>query len=319
MIARHLLQTDDSELRTLNSELRTPDSQLSPTFDFLKKITMIKKLILGTFAVCTICLADAQQLTTPQASPTSTIKQNFALSSIELSYSRPGIKGRKIFGDLVPYGKIWRTGANNATTITFGEEVMIGGTKVAAGKYGLLTIPEQADWTIIISKQTDVTGPDAYKQDQDVVRVKAAPQTLPFSVETFTINFDDVKSSSCNIGMFWDNVYVSLPVTSDVDSKVMKQLDNIMNKDNRPYYSAAQYYFDNGKDMNQALTWINKAVEATPKAQPWVHTLKTRILAKLGKKTDAIAAAKNAIQIAKDTNFPEFAKQNEDILKELGQ
>src|SRR5678816_4523555 len=104
------------------------------------------------------------------------------------------MKNRKIFGDLVPYGKVWRTGANSATTLTFGEEVMIGGTKIPAGKYGLLTIPEAGEWTVIISKQTDVTSADAYKQDQDVVRVKAKVAELPFSVETFTMNFDNVKS-----------------------------------------------------------------------------------------------------------------------------
>ena len=277
----------------------------------------MKKLFMTAVAVSTLLLTNAQTLTTPQASTTQTLKQTFGLSSIDLSYSRPGIKGRKVFGDLVPYGKIWRTGANQATTITFGEEVMIGGTKVPAGKYGLLTIPEAAEWTVIISKQTDVTSPDAYKQDQDVVRVKATPFPLPMSIETFTISFDDIKSNTCNVGLMWENVYVMFPVSVDVDSKVMKQIDNIMNKDNKPYYNAAQYYFDNSKDMNLALSWINKAVEATPKAQPWVHTLKTKILAKMGKKTEAIAAAKNAIQIATDTKFPEFVKQNEDILKTL--
>lgn len=280
---------------------------------------MIKQIVCMAAAAIFFVQAGAQQLTTPQPSPTQTMKQNFGLSSIELSYSRPGMKGRKIFGDLVPYGKVWRTGANAATIITFGEEVTIGGTKVAAGKYGLLTIPEANEWTVIISKQTDVTSPEAYKQDQDVVRVKAKPMPLPFPIETFTISFDDMKSNGCSIGIMWEQVYVMVPITIEVDSKVMKQIDNIMNKDNRPYYNAANYYYDNGKDLNVALGWVNKAVEAAPKAQPWVHTLKTKILAKLGKKAEAIAAAKNAIQIAKDTNFPDFIKQNEDILKTLGQ
>lgn len=277
----------------------------------------MKKLLIATAFVTAFQFTNAQTLNAPAASPTQTLKQNFGLSSIELSYSRPGVKGRTVFGDLVPYGKVWRTGANQATTITFGEEVMIGDTKVPAGKYGLLTIPEASEWTVIISKQTDVTSPDAYKQDQDVVRVKATLYPLPMSIETFTMSFDDLKSNSCNVGIMWDRIYVMFPVTTDVDSKVMKQIDNIMNKDNKPYYQAANYYFENGKDMTQALAWVNKAVEASPKAQPWVHTLKTKILAKMGKKAEAIAAAKNAIQIANDTKFPDFAKQNEDILKTL--
>jgi hypothetical protein len=287
-------------------------------WQFLKtKNTEMKKLFITAVILSAFLFTNAQTLTTPQPSPSQTIKQNFGISTIELSYSRPGVKGRTVFGDLVPYGKVWRTGANQATTITFGEEVMIGDKKIPAGKYGLLTIPEASEWTVIISKQTDVTSPDGYKEDQDIVRVKATPYPLPMTIETFTMSFDDVKSSTCNVSMMWDKTYVMFPVSTDVDSKVMKQIDNIMNKDNKPYYNAASYYFDNGKDLNLALAWVNKAVEASPKAQPWVHTLKTKILAKLGRKAEAIAAAKNAIQIANDTKFPEFAKQNEEILKTL--
>ena len=142
---------------------------------------------------------NAQSLRTPAPSPLQTVKQEFALSTVDLSYSRPAIKGRKIFGDLVPYGKVWRTGANGATTITFGEDVMVGGTKVPAGKYGLLTIPEQNEWTVILSKQLDVTSPSAYKADQDFLRLKATPATLPFSVESFTIMFDNLKANSMDI------------------------------------------------------------------------------------------------------------------------
>ncbi|MBM3414968.1 MAG: DUF2911 domain-containing protein [Bacteroidetes bacterium] len=277
----------------------------------------MKKIFIAAVAAFAFLTADAQTLTTPQPSPTQTLKQNFGLSTIELSYSRPGIKGRKVFGDLVPYGQVWRTGANQATTLNFGEEVTIGGTKVPAGKYGLLSIPGEKEWTIIISKQTDVTSPNAYKQEQDVVRVNVVPMQLPFPIETFTISFDDMKSNSCNLSLMWDKVYLAFPITADVDSKVMKSIDNIMNKDNRPYYSAASYYFDNGKDLNQALTWVNKAVDASPNAQPWVHTLKARILAKMGKKEEAMAAAKNAIRVATETKFPEFVKQNEEIMNTL--
>lgn len=283
---------------------------------FLKNISM-KKIFFAAATVFTCWIAGAQPLSTPAASPLQTVKQNFGLSYIELSYSRPSMKGRKIFGDLVPYGEVWRTGANQATTLTFGDEVTIGGTKVPAGKYGLLTIPGEKEWIVIISKQTDVTSPGAYKQDQDVVRVTVKPQNMSVVMETFTIAFDFMKSNSCVLSILWDKVWVPLEITTDVDSKVMKSIDNIMNKDNKPYYQAAMYYFENDKDMNQALAWVNKAVEAAPNAQPWVHTLKTRILAKLGKKEEAKAAAQNAIRIANETNFPEFAKQNEEILKSL--
>lgn len=277
----------------------------------------MKKIVITALAIAALFTAQAQQLNTPAPSPAQTIKQNFGLSFVEVNYSRPSMKGRKIFGDLVPYGQVWRTGANNATTISFGDEVSIGGTKIPAGKYGLLSIPGEKEWTVIISKQTDVTSPDAYKADMDVVRVKVTPQNMPVVMETFTISFDFMKSNSCMLGILWDKVWVPLEITTDVDSKVMKAIDNIMNKDNRPYYSAASYYYDNNKDLNQALTWVNKAIEPIPNAQPWVHTLKTRILAKMGKKEEAKAAANNAIRVATETKYPEFVKQNEEILKGL--
>lgn len=276
----------------------------------------MKKIVTGIAAFCLFITADAQQLKTPAPSTTTTVKQDFALSSVELSYSRPGVKGRKIFGDLVPYGKVWRTGANNATTITFGEEVMIGGTKVPAGKYGLLTIPDANEWTVIISKQTDVTSPAQYKQESDVVRVKAKPMALPFNVETFTISFDDVKDNSMSIGLMWDNVYVPVPVTADVDSKVMAQIKTIMEGDTKPYFSAAMYYINSGKDLNQAITWLDKAIAQNPKAF-WVHHQKASALAKLGKKQDALASANKSMELAKEAKNDDYVKLNQDLIKKL--
>ena len=252
----------------------------------------------------------------PSPSPTTSVKQDFALSSIELSFSRPGVKGRKIFGDLVPFGKVWRTGANGATTITFGEEVTIGMKKVAAGTYGLLTIPGETEWTFIITKQTDVTSPAAYKEDQDVVRVKATPATLPFSVETMNIGIDDLKSNSCMIGLLWDNVYVGFPVTADVDSKVMAQIKDAMEKDNRPYAASAQYYVDNGKDLNKAIEWLDKGIAQNPDAF-WLQYQKARALAKLGKKTEAIAASNKSIEIATKAKNDDYVALNQKLQKDL--
>src|SRR5581483_3064143 len=135
-------------------------------------MTPKRSLLLFALSTSLYCTSMAQSIKTPPPSPPQFVRQDFGLSNIELSYSRPGVKGRTIFGDLVPYGKVWRTGANQATTLTFGDDVTIGDTKVPAGKYGLLTIPGADEWTIIITRQLDVTQPAAYKQDQDVVRVK---------------------------------------------------------------------------------------------------------------------------------------------------
>ncbi|MBG9377323.1 DUF2911 domain-containing protein [Panacibacter sp. DH6] len=259
---------------------------------------------------------NAQNLVVPQPSPTQQVKQEFGLSNIELSYSRPSMKGRKVFGDLVPYGKVWRTGANGATTLTFGDEVTIGGTKIPAGKYGLLTIPEANEWTIIITKQTDVTSPAAYKQDQDVVRVKVKPETMPFSIESFTIMFSDVKPSSVNLELLWDNVYVTLPVTTDIDTKINAQIRQIMEGDNKPYFQAAYYYIESGKNLEQAVTWLDKAIAANPDAF-WMQYQKARALAKLGKKADALAASNKSVELAKKAKNDDYVALNEKLQKEL--
>jgi len=260
--------------------------------------------------------AISQTVRTPAASTTTSVKQDFALSAIDLSYSRPSVKGRTIFGDLVPYGKVWRTGANNATTITFGEDVKIGGTTVKAGKYGFLTIPEQGQWTLILSKQTDVTGPAAYKQDQDVVRFTAESNTLPFAIENFTMMFGNVTSSTCELWVMWDKTMVAMPISVDVDTKVMAQINDAMNKDNRPYFTSAMYYMDNNKDLNKALEWLNKAAEQNPAAF-WVLHQKANCLAKLGKKQEAIATAQKSIVIAKEAKNDDYVKLNEDLIKKL--
>lgn len=275
----------------------------------------MKKLFVTALAVFSLFIADAQ-LKTPAPSPTQTIKQDFGLSTVELSYSRPGMKGRKIFGDLVPFGKVWRTGANNATTLTFGEDVIIGGKKIAAGKYGLLSIPDKASWILIISKQTDVTSPAAYKEDMDVVRVTAEPMKIKDNVESFTMQFADVKPSSCALHIMWENTAVALPITVDVESKVMGQIDQLMNKDNRPYFNAAMYYLENGKDLNQALAWFDKAVEANPTAF-WMHHQRANCLAKLGKKEEAKTAAKKSIELATAAKNDDYVKLNEKLLAEL--
>src|SRR5262245_62071590 len=217
----------------------------------------MRKFLFAVIACILFYIADAQ-VRTPAPSPPQTIKQDFGLASIELSYSRPGVKGRKIFGDLVPYGKVWRTGANNATTISFGDEVIIDGTKIPAGKYGLLTIPDKKSWIIIISKQTDVTNPSAYKQESDVVRVPVAVKELKDAVETFTIQFANVKNTSCELHLMWDKSAVVLPIKTEIDSKIMASIDEAMKKDKPPYYQAAVYYTENNKDLNKALEWFSK-------------------------------------------------------------
>jgi len=276
----------------------------------------MRKFIFCAIAVVALLSVKAQTIKTPFPSPPQTIKQDFGISSIELSYSRPGVKGRKVFGDLVPFGKVWRTGANNATTINFADDVTIGSAKISAGKYGLLTIPDKDSWTIIISKQVDVTNPADYKQESDVVRVKVKPMAMRDKIETFTMQFANVASSTCELQMMWENTAVALPISVDVETAVMKQIDNAMNKDNHPYFQAALYYLQNGKDLNQALSWFDKAIEQTPDGY-WIYHQRANALAKLGRKDDAKASAQKSIQLAKEAKNDDYVRLNEKLLDEL--
>lgn len=256
------------------------------------------------------------QLKTPVASPRQTIVQEFGLSQIEVSYSRPAAKGRHIFGGLVPYGNVWRTGANQATTITFGDDVKIGGKEIKAGKYGILSIPGAYEWTIIITKQLDVTSPNAYKEDQDVVRVKVPVNTLPFPIQSFMIAFENITSNSADLMILWEQSAVALPITTDVDAKVMAEIEKSLQSDKPAYYAAAQYYLDNNKDLNKALPWFDKAIEQNPNAF-WVYHNKAKALVKLGKKAEAIAAARQSLKIAQEVKNADYIALNENLIKSL--
>jgi hypothetical protein len=276
----------------------------------------MKKLLLTLTASLALTFTEAQSLKVPAPSPAQYVKQDFGLGNIEVSYSRPGKKGRTIFGDLVPYGAVWRTGANTATSLSFSEEVMVGGVKIPAGKYGLITIPDQNEWTIIISKQTDVTSPSDYKPSEDIVRVKAKSQSLTESVENFTIQFNNLSNTQCEIQMLWEKTAVSFTVNTDVDSKVMKQIENTIIKDNRPYYSAAAYYIDNGKDLNLAISWLDKSIENNPRAY-WVYYRKAIALQKLGKKKEAMEVSLKSMEIAREEKDETYVNQNKKLQESL--
>lgn len=277
---------------------------------------MFQKVILCGAALFTLFAADAQQLKTPAPSPTQTIKQDFGISSVELTYSRPAMKGRKIFGDLVPYGQLWRTGANAATRIKFADDVQIGSTPVKAGEYVLYTIPNKDEWDVILNTGLKNWGVDGYKESEDVARVKVKSIKLDEPFESFTMQFLDVKPSSTNLYIAWDKTAVAVPITTDVDSKVMAQINNIMTKDNRPYFAAAAYYLENGKDLNQAIAWFDKAIEQNPKAF-WIYHQKANALAKAGKKAEARTTAQRSMELAREANNNDYVRLNEKLIAEL--
>lgn len=264
--------------------------------------------------IFTATLAEAQ-LTIPPPSPSQKTEQQFATSKIILNYSRPGVKGRKIFGDLVPFDKVWRTGANAATTIYFGEEVKINNVMVPKGKYGLLAIPGKKEWTIIISKDTTVTSPEDYKQENDMVRITSKVVALTNSVETFTIEASDIKTNECKIQIKWEKTEVSFTVSADIDKKIMTQIDEAMLGEKKPYYQAARYYFENDKDMNKALEWAKEAAKANPDAF-WITHLQAKIELKLKKYDDCIATATASKEKAEHQHNTDYVKLNEKVIEE---
>lgn len=253
-------------------------------------------------------------LKTPTPSPLQTVTQSFGLGELKIEYSRPGIKGRVVFGDLVPYGKIWRTGANQTTKITFSDTTRIGGMSVAPGTYGLYTIPNKADWDIMLYKDLTLGGDVAnYKESNEVLRFKAKSTIMGDKLETFTIGVNDVTNNTCIIDLMWEKTKISIPVSVEIDSKIMKNIDGIMNADKRPYFAAASYYYDNGKDLKKALEWINKAVDANPDAFYMSH-VKAKIQLKMNDVKGAIATATSSLEKAKADKDDHYIQLNEKLI-----
>lgn len=257
----------------------------------------------------------AQALKTPAPSPNQTIKQAFGLADVSIDYSRPGAKGRVVFGDLVPFGKTWRTGANAATKITFGDDVKIMDNALAAGTYAIYTIPDKEEWQILFYKDLTLGGNvNDYKAENELFRVKVKAAKMADKVETFTINFTNVNSTSMNVELQWENTRVAIPVTTDIDAKIMKNIETAMAPaDKRPYFQAANYYFDNDKDIKQALEWVNKAIEQDDKAY-WVVLLKSKIQLKMKDAKGAIETATKVIAMAKEDKNDDYVKRGEKVI-----
>ncbi|HNR20761.1 MAG TPA: DUF2911 domain-containing protein [Bacteroidia bacterium] len=276
----------------------------------------MKKLLTLIAAACMINSAEAQ-LKTPAPSPLQTVTQAFGLGEIKIEYSRPSTKGRKIYGDLVAFGKMWRTGANQSTKITFADDIKVNGTDVKAGTYALYTIPNMGEWDMMLYKDLTLGGStDEYKMENELMRFKAKAQDTKDFTETFTITVNNITSTSCSIDLVWANTKVSIPVTTVIDDKVMKNIEKEMANDKRPYFSAANYYFENGKDLNKAAEWINKAVEINPNAY-WIWHVKAKINAKQGNKAEAMKAAETSMEKAKEDKNDDYVKMNEKIIAEI--
>ena len=284
---------------------RLPSLLLSAFFALPFVVGLLQSRSLGA--------AEEKKIEFPAASQHSVVKQRVGLTDVEVDYSRPNKNGREIFGGLVPYGKLWRTGANAVTRIKFSKPVTLGGKEIPAGEYALFTIPTADEWTVIVSKDAKVQSAADYKQDNDAARITAKPEAIPNMIETFTIGLGDVKGASATLNFFWDKTRVPVMLTTHDVEEVSKQLETAVSAktslDPRTAYQAAAFYYDNNKDMNQAAKWIDQALEKNPDAY-FMHYKKAQIQAKLGNKKEAVASAQKAIDILKKDKAPDQSAIN---------
>jgi hypothetical protein len=253
----------------------------------------------------------------PAASPACTLKQRVGLTDIEVDYSRPGVKGREIFGGLIPYGQVWRTGANQATKIIFSTPVKLNGTEIPAGTYALMTIPGKDEWTIIINKGAEQWGAYKYDEKADVARFKVTPIQLDRQIDTFTIEFDQIRDQSSLLNLVWDKTAVPIKLEVDFVDKLISQIESVMASDakEKPYYQAALFYYNHGLDLQKAKKWVDAAL--AERDAHFIAYLKAEILAKLGDKEGALAAAKHSTELAQKANDASFVKLNADLISNM--
>jgi hypothetical protein len=275
----------------------------------------MKKMTLA-LASCLFAITTMAQLKMPQPSPTQTIKQDFALGSIEVKYSRPAAKGRKVFGDLVPMNKLWRTGANGATIVRFTDIVEINGKKVDTGSYALYSIPGNESWEIILNKGISNWGVDGYKSADDVLRFKVAPMKIKNKVESFTIQLADIKPTSCELHIIWEKTAVAIPIKATIKQRMQAQLEEALKGNKKPYWQAVQFYNEYDDNPSMALTYANEAVKENPKAY-WIWLYKAKLEKTLGDKTAALASSKTSMQLATEAKNDDYVKMNKDLQKTL--
>jgi len=284
---------------------------------FEKTLLIMKKIILA-LAVILSSLSSQAQVLTPQPSPKCVINQIVGLTDVEVDYSRPSTKGRNIFGDLVPFGKVWRTGANSNSTISFSEDVVIDGKTLKKGKYALYALPKVEKWEIIFYSKTDNWGnPEVWNEADVALRATVTPEMLNRNVESFTIDINNLDNNFAHLNLSWEKTLVALKFEVPTQKTAMASIDKVLaGPSGGDYFSAAQYYFQSNADLTKALTYVNKALELKKESPYWYTKLKSLIQAKLGDKKGAIETAKLSLDAAKLAKNNDYIKMNEDNILE---
>nr|WP_315239790.1 DUF2911 domain-containing protein [uncultured Flavobacterium sp.] len=277
----------------------------------------MKKLLIALAIILAPLVAEAQ-IKTPQASPKGYIKQTVGLTDVEVTYSRPGARGRAVFGNLVPFGKLWRTGANENTIINFGDDVVIDGKTLKKGKYSIYTIPRIESWEVIFYLSTDNWGlPENWNETYVVLKTTVKEDALPTPVETFTIGINTLDQNSGYLEMAWENSHIALkfevPTAKIATASIKKTLAGATWND---YYAASQYLFQSNGDMISAREYVDKALELSTDKPYYLSRLKSLIQAKQGDKAGAIETAKVSLAAAEAANNQDYVKMNKDSISE---
>lgn len=266
-----------------------------------------------TFAIIFLTtLTVNSQIKTPAASPSATVSQSVGLAKVTIDYSRPSAKGRRIFGDLVPFGKVWRTGANKITTIKFDDEILINGAPMKAGSYGLYTVPGRSEWKIILNRDDKQWGAYDYDEKKDVISFMVQPLKLDYYQEQMEIEFDEFTPNSAFVFIKWEDTGVRFKLEQNVDAKIMAEIKEKTSKPDATidtYFTAADYYYQKGINLDQALTWANKVLEK--EKEYWTYQLVARIAAKQGNCLVALPNAEKSMELAKKAGDDAYIKLNE--------
>lgn len=278
------------------------------------------KKLATSFCALLLAFSINAQVKAPHTSPASILEQKVGLTDVKIEYSRPGVKERRIFGDLVPFGTLWRTGANKNTIVTLSTSATIDGKELSSGSYAIFTVPNKESWDVIFYKDTNNWGtPKKLDKNKIALKTSAKVHSIPFSVETFTMDINAINNKGARLEFIWENTYVAIKFNVPTDILVMESINKTMNANpnKKDYYTAANYYFENGKDIKKAKTWIDKAIKAF-KDKPRFHMVRKQALiyAKAGKKKAAIKIMKTSLELAEKAGNADYVKMNKASLKE---
>ena len=279
----------------------------------------MKKIMLF-LAVLGMVFSASSQIETPQPSPFSKVEQKVGLTDVTLEYSRPNMRNRTIFGDLVPYGKVWRMGANNNTKITFSTDVTVEGKTLKAGTYALFAIPNENKWDVVFySNASNWGAPQELDPSKIAAKVSIETFKIPMNIETFTLGFDDLSNNGATLGISWANLYGGVKFKVPTEKTVTANIERVMNGPSASdYYAAAVYYYEEGKDANQSKIWMDKAISMTPNPAFYQLRQQSLIYAKAGDMKGAIEIAKKSLAASKEAGNADYVKMNTDSLKQWG-